>query len=46
MLDLLKEMQANHGDLVADVRGKGLMIGVEFAQDELAELTVALVGVS
>jgi len=42
MLDLLKEMQTKHGDLVADVRGKGLMIGVEFALDELAELTVAL----
>jgi len=41
MLELLKEMQTKHRDLVADVRGKGLMIGVEFATDEACELTVA-----
>ena len=41
MLGLLKEMQSNHRDLVADVRGKGLMIGVEFAMDDVAELTVS-----
>ena len=40
MLQLLREMQAKHGDLVTDVRGKGLMIGVEFSVDEVAELTV------
>lgn len=40
MLALLHEMQAKHPDLVTDVRGKGLMIGVEFAMDEVAELTV------
>jgi putrescine aminotransferase len=40
MLELLHEMQAKHPDLVTDVRGKGLMIGVEFAMDEVAELTV------
>lgn len=40
MLRLLREMQAEHGDLVTDVRGKGLMIGVEFSVDEVAELTV------
>ena len=33
-------MQTEHRDLVVDVRGKGLMIGVEFATDEVAELTV------
>jgi putrescine aminotransferase len=40
MLELLREMQAKHRDLVVDVRGRGLMIGVEFAMDEVAELTV------
>lgn len=40
MLELLREMQARHGDAVTDVRGKGLMIGVEFATDEVCELTV------
>jgi len=40
MLELLTEMQAKHRDLVVDVRGRGLMIGVEFAMDEVAELTV------
>ena len=35
-------MQTKHPDLVTDVRGKGLMIGVEFATDEVAELTVAV----
>jgi putrescine aminotransferase len=40
MLELLTEVQARHQDLVADVRGKGLMIGVEFALDDVAELTV------
>jgi putrescine aminotransferase len=40
MLELLGEMQSRHPDLVVDVRGRGLMIGVEFAVDEVAELTV------
>jgi putrescine aminotransferase len=40
MLELLRELQAKHPDLVTDVRGKGLMIGVEFSVDEVAELTV------
>ncbi len=40
MLQLLREMQAQHRDHVVDVRGRGLMIGVEFAEDEIAELTV------
>ena len=40
MLELLGEMQSRHPDLVVDVRGRGLMIGVEFAMDEVAELTV------
>ncbi len=40
MLRLLREMQNRHPDFVVDVRGKGLMIGVEFATDEACELTV------
>jgi putrescine aminotransferase len=41
MLELLREIQDRHRDLVVDVRGKGLMIGVEFATDEVGELTIA-----
>jgi len=37
----LRQMAAKHGDLVSDVRGRGLMIGVEFSMDEVGELTVA-----
>jgi 4-aminobutyrate aminotransferase len=33
----LREVQARHPSTVQDVRGKGLMIGVEFASPELAE---------
>jgi 4-aminobutyrate aminotransferase len=35
--DGLRELRAEHPDLVTDVRGKGLMIGIEFASPELAE---------
>jgi putrescine aminotransferase len=41
MLEGLCEVQSRHDDLIADVRGAGLMIGVEFAMDEVGELTVA-----
>lgn len=37
----LKTMASRHTDLVSDVRGRGLMIGVEFTMDEVGELTVA-----
>lgn len=40
MLELLRAMQDAHEDLVVDVRGRGLMIGLEFATDQVAELTV------
>jgi acetylornithine/succinyldiaminopimelate/putrescine aminotransferase len=32
--------ELRHPDFVVDVRGKGLMIGVEFATDEACQLTV------
>ena len=36
----LREIQAKH-DLLSEVRGQGLMIGVEFAMDEVGELAIA-----
>ena len=33
----LREIQARHGSSILDVRGKGLMIGVEFSSPEFAE---------
>ena len=33
----LREIQARHGGSILDVRGKGLMIGVEFSSPEFAE---------
>lgn len=41
MLDGMKGIQDRHGDLVGEVRGRGLMVGVEFTMDEVGELTVA-----
>ncbi|MDR3691307.1 MAG: aspartate aminotransferase family protein [Fimbriimonas sp.] len=45
MGDLLKSglqtVADKHGRLIAEVRGKGLMIGLEFAEDEVGELVVA-----
>ncbi len=40
MMTALKEMACKH-DLVAEVRGRGLLIGVEFAIDEVGELVIA-----
>ncbi|MBI5707792.1 MAG: aspartate aminotransferase family protein [Armatimonadetes bacterium] len=37
----LEEVQAKHSELVCGVRGKGLMLGVEFSMDEVGELTIA-----
>jgi len=41
MLRRFREVAGKHADMVADVRGRGLMIGVEFAMDEVGELVVA-----
>ncbi len=37
----LAEACSRHSDLVSEVRGRGLMVGVEFAMDEVGELVVA-----
>jgi putrescine aminotransferase len=37
----LSGVKERHGDLIAEVRGQGLMIGVELTMDEVGELTVA-----
>lgn len=41
LLSGLKQVQVNHADLVLDVRGRGLMVGLEFRMDEVGELCVA-----
>lgn len=41
MLDGLREVAARHADTVLEVRGRGLMIGLEFREDEVGELVVA-----
>lgn len=41
MLGLLQEVADRHPDFIKEVRGRGLMIGVEFAMDEVGELTIA-----
>lgn len=37
----LTQIGAEHSDVVAEVRGQGLMIGLEFREDEIGELCVA-----
>jgi putrescine aminotransferase len=37
----LNVVREKNPDLVAEVRGQGLMIGVEFTMDEVGELTIA-----
>ncbi len=37
----LMQVQSDHSDLVKEVRGRGLMIGVELTMDEVGELSVA-----
>ena len=41
LLKGLGEVGAKHGDTVGDVRGRGLMVGLEFREDEVGELVVA-----
>lgn len=37
----LRSVADQHKDLITEVRGRGLMIGVEFAMDEVGELVIA-----
>ncbi len=41
MMEGLRGVQSRQSELISEVRGKGLMIGVEFTMDEVGELTVA-----
>jgi len=41
LLSGLMSVRDKHKDLIADVRGRGCMIGVEFSMDEIGELCVA-----
>ena len=41
MLDGLFQLKAKYPDLVGEVRGRGLMVGLEFTMDEVGELVVA-----
>jgi putrescine aminotransferase len=41
MLQGFKAVQERHGDLLGSVRGRGLMVGIEFTEDEVGELVVA-----
>ncbi len=38
---VLNQAGSHHKDLISEVRGRGLMIGVEFAMDEVGELVIA-----
>ncbi len=41
LLEGMGALQSRHSDLIGEVRGRGLMVGVEFTMDEVGELTVA-----
>jgi putrescine aminotransferase len=41
MLDGFKEIQSRYPAILGDVRGRGLMIGIEFTEDEVGEVAVA-----
>ncbi|MCX8052640.1 MAG: aminotransferase class III-fold pyridoxal phosphate-dependent enzyme [Armatimonadetes bacterium] len=41
LLEGLKAVQSTHPDMIKDVRGKGLLAGVEFAEDDIALLVIA-----
>ena len=41
MLKGLREVGTRHAETILDVRGRGLMIGLEFREDEVGELVVA-----
>lgn len=41
LLDGLRSVQASYPDMVKQVRGKGLLAGIEFAEDDVAALVIA-----
>ncbi|RYG19569.1 aminotransferase class III-fold pyridoxal phosphate-dependent enzyme, partial [bacterium] len=41
MLNGFREVAKKHNETIAEVRGRGLMIGLEFREDEIGELVVA-----
>ncbi|MDH4388567.1 MAG: aspartate aminotransferase family protein [Fimbriimonas sp.] len=41
MLNGFKEIQSRYPAIIGDVRGRGLMIGIEFTEDEVGEVAVA-----
>ena len=41
MLKGFQAVQQKHSDMIGEVRGRGLMVGVEFSMDEVGELCVA-----
>ncbi len=41
MLAQFRDLESRHSEMILEVRGKGLMIGMEFRLDEVGELVVA-----
>lgn len=41
LLNGLSSLKTRYPDLIAEVRGRGLMVGLEFSMDEVGELVVA-----
>lgn len=41
LLEGLRALMSAHPDMIVDVRGKGLLAGVEFAEDDVAALVIA-----
>jgi putrescine aminotransferase len=44
LLSELKSLQARYPDMIKDVRGKGLLAGIEFEMDDIALLVIAACG--
>lgn len=44
LLDGLKSVQRQYPDMIKDVRGKGLLAGMQFAEDDIALLVIAACG--
>ena len=44
LLTGLRSLHAKHPDMIKEVRGKGLLAGIEFAEDDIALLAIAACG--